>query len=514
MEPEESTVDVTIIRPRRPGTDWPRADDPRWGDPPVAAAPPQDHRHAPAAPGLARDPDLGTRLAALGRAASIAARYATPVQAPAIPAAAELAARGQSRLALQGEVSTSGWAGEVGTEFTVVALAGPTGVGKSSLFNALTGLDLSPAGHLRPTTGEAYACVWGDADPAALLDWLGVAPQRRFRRESPLDAEDEAALRGLVLVDLPDLDSIATGNRIEADRLLQIVDRVIWVLDPQKYADQAAHEYWRQRMGALLDATVVVLNQADLLTAADADRCRADLARLVEAQSPPAQDPAKPAGSPAVPVIAASARTGDGVGDLRGLLEKVVADRLSAVARLESELAEAVASLSRLVPEPGPGEQDLSDAVPELAEDLVAACGVDALAADAAAAGRPRWPWAPARTAPPIPPADPAAVGQAVRRLAERLGQPLPAPWSRQLRTAATMDLDRLPEELAQALTIARGLRSPAWLPGRHRRVVARRLRAAVLTVAREVVAPVRQVLRDYRDVQAALEQAKAPAAE
>jgi hypothetical protein len=43
---------------------------------------------------------------------------------------------------------------------TVVALAGATGSGKSSLFNALSGLQISRVGVRRPTTGIAHACVW------------------------------------------------------------------------------------------------------------------------------------------------------------------------------------------------------------------------------------------------------------------------------------------------------------------------------------------------------------------
>ena len=40
----------------------------------------------------------------------------------------------------------------LGLESTVVALAGPTGVGKSQLFNVLTGSDLAVVGRRRPTT--------------------------------------------------------------------------------------------------------------------------------------------------------------------------------------------------------------------------------------------------------------------------------------------------------------------------------------------------------------------------
>src|ERR1700760_1893461 len=42
---------------------------------------------------------------------------------------------------------------------TVVALAGGTGSGKSTLFNALSGATFSPPGVTRPTTRHVHACV-------------------------------------------------------------------------------------------------------------------------------------------------------------------------------------------------------------------------------------------------------------------------------------------------------------------------------------------------------------------
>src|SRR4051794_21709156 len=45
---------------------------------------------------------------------------------------------------------------------TVVALAGATGSGKSSTFNALTGTDLATVGVRRPTTSSAMAATWGE----------------------------------------------------------------------------------------------------------------------------------------------------------------------------------------------------------------------------------------------------------------------------------------------------------------------------------------------------------------
>src|SRR2546423_10571298 len=111
-------------------------------------------------------------------------------------------------------------------EHSVVALAGATGSGKSSLFNALARHELSRVGVRRPTTGVAHACVWGLDRAQDLLDWLGVPPNRWFYRESALDGDDEQTLRGLVLLDLPDFDSVEESHRVEVDRLLALVDLV------------------------------------------------------------------------------------------------------------------------------------------------------------------------------------------------------------------------------------------------------------------------------------------------
>jgi hypothetical protein len=63
-----------------------------------------------------------------------------------------------------------------GAAHTVVALAGATGSGKSSLFNALAGRDLAATGVRRPTTSATQAAVFTTgptlrADAAGLLSW-------------------------------------------------------------------------------------------------------------------------------------------------------------------------------------------------------------------------------------------------------------------------------------------------------------------------------------------------------
>ncbi len=229
-------------------------------------------------------------------------------------------------------------------EHTVVALAGSTGSGKSSLFNALTELELSGVGVRRPTTSEAHACVWGADGAGPLLDRLEVPNRHRIDRETALDGDDLSYLRGLVLLDLPDHDSTSATHRRTVERLVELVDVIVWVVDPQKYADAALHERYLRRFAGHGSVTVVVLNAIDKLSPEDADACVADLRRLL------VED-----GFSDATVVATSARTGEGVGDLRALIADAVRRREAAVARLQADITRVVVPLAEAV---GPGAAD------------------------------------------------------------------------------------------------------------------------------------------------------------
>ncbi|GII22326.1 GTPase [Planosporangium mesophilum] len=369
-------------------------------------------------------------------------------------------------------------------EHTVVALAGATGSGKSSLFNALARLQLSQVGVRRPTTGVAHACVWGAEHSGELLEWLGVPPSRRFRRESALDGDDERKLRGLVLLDLPDFDSVEEAHRVESDRLLSLVDLVIWVLDPQKYADRVVHERYLSHFARHRDVTVVVLNQTDRLEPADAERCLEDLKRLLTTD-----------GLDGVPVLATSAVDRPGPRQLRDLLEGAVAKRRAALERLGGDLDDVVAAFEPLL---GPEAAEHSvdrESIETLTTALAGAAGVPMVTDATRRAYRRRalaemgWPvsrWlgrlrpdplrrlrlgdagaavTEATSLPPAAPAERAAVGLALRALGDRAGAGLPEPWPGAILDAARSRADDLPDELD--VVIARtdlGVsRRPAW---------------------------------------------------
>ena len=270
-------------------------------------------------PAAARQPAAGTelpaRLAALARLIQIgAARSAGGgFSAEVLSDAEALLARAGERLRLS-------------SVHTVVALAGGTGSGKSSLFNRLAGADFSTVGITRPVTKDVHACVWGVAGSGSLLEWLGVPRRYRYARASALD-RGEDSLTGLVLLDLPDHDSVMTHASDLVDRLVGLADLMVWVLDPQKYADAAVHRRFLVPLAGHSEVLAVVLNQSDLLTGSQIEDCVGDLRRLLDSEE-----------LPEVQILVTSAATGEGMEELRKLLIDAVAVRRAASDRIAADV--------------------------------------------------------------------------------------------------------------------------------------------------------------------------------
>ncbi|KAA1418118.1 ABC transporter [Mumia zhuanghuii] len=252
---------------------------------------------------------------------------------------------------------------------TVVALAGATGSGKSSLFNAVAGIELSAVGVRRPTTSWAMAVAWGDSGTRELLSWMGIAERQQMSLTSPLGSTtDDTNLDGLVLLDLPDHDSTEVAHHLEVDRLVQYADVFVWVLDPQKYADAAIHDRYLRPLARHAAVTMVVLNQIDKLPPEKWDGALQDVRRLL------AED-----GLAGVPVLAVSALRGDGVDDLKRALVRRIRDKQAAGMRTGADvehIAKAFEQLSGDAPAIGLTDSDRDQLVDTLAD----AAGIAAVA--------------------------------------------------------------------------------------------------------------------------------------
>lgn len=217
-----------------------------------------------------------------------------------------------------------------------LALVGGTGVGKSTLVNAMAGEEVSEASVKRPTTSEPVAWLSPGTEDAAsqLVEWLGV---------DGTVAGEAGRLEGVIVLDLPDFDSVVSSHRETVDRLLPRVDAVWWVVDPQKYDDERLFEYLRRSRP---DAAVrVVLNKADLLTDEETRVVVDDIKRrLAEA------------GLSRVTVSSVAAIRGTGMSDLIGSVAAGAEAKKVVLERLRSDALEAVDGLAA-----GAGADDETD---------------------------------------------------------------------------------------------------------------------------------------------------------
>jgi energy-coupling factor transporter ATP-binding protein EcfA2 len=230
----------------------------------------------------------------------------------------------------------------------VVALVGGTGVGKSTILNALGGRNVSEAGVRRPTTSAPVAWVAESAadEVRPLLDRLGVGRTRTH-------SSDELAR--VVIVDLPDVDSLDASHASTVETVLPKLDVVAWVTDPEKYADSALHDAFLRDWLPRLDRQIVILNKADRLDGEARESVARDLERvLIREMAPGARTP---------PVIATSAADGaNGVAELRDWLASAADAKAVVAGRLASS---ARAALGELASEAGVSAADTTPLVGE-----------------------------------------------------------------------------------------------------------------------------------------------------
>lgn len=354
---------------------------------------------------------------------------------------------------------------------TVVAIAGATGSGKSSTYNALTGLELSSVGIRRPTTSWATAVVWGSEGAGELLDWLGIPPRHQTMRDSMLDTHrEDGAFDGVVLLDLPDHDSTEVSHHLEVDRLIAVSDLMVWILDPQKYADAAVHDRYFKPMATHQDVILVALNHIDTVPVERRQAMVDDVRRLLAAD-----------GLPDVTVLPISAREGIGMAELRAEIQRRVQDKRSTSARVEADI---VAAAGRLEAVGGttPARELPAQRVRDLEEAVADAAGVsavvDSIERTVGARARSAIAWPPFLLLgrrdpdvealdrdPRVSQVDRPTLDTAVRGLADEAEEGVGPAWAPHLRAAATAGLGEVGDELDRKLArVDLGGRLPLWL--------------------------------------------------
>ena len=414
---------------------------------------------------------LHERLEALERALAALDGIAP---GPAVDSTRELLSRIDHRRALS-------------AEHTVIGLFGATGSGKSSLLNALIGKDVARAAVRRPTTSAPLAAVLGDAGSEALLDWLEVEERHALDEGTALARaaskpargrrarRTEAGTPGVVLLDLPDLDSVESAHRDIAERMTGMVDVIVWVTDPQKYADALLHHEFVRPFAGHDAVTVLVLNQVDRLREAEREGVLASLAAIARAD-----------GLESAPVLAASAETGEGIEELREHLLGIARSREAVVERHRADVRGAAARLREAADPTGMAERSSPAAIDTLVEDLSLAARVEPVARAVGgsyrhrAARRVGWPplrWIRSVRADPLarlgigrgrdgeglertslPAPDAAASARAsggVRRFADDASAGGSDPWRAAVRAAARSEEEALPDALDQAVAEA-----------------------------------------------------------
>ncbi len=154
---------------------------------------------------------------------------------------------------------------DVDRPLLVVVLMGGTGVGKSTLLNALAGGPIAQASFTRPTTRDPVVYYPVTVKPDRLPAEL---------RNCRLSPHDRPALEHKVIVDTPDLDSNEPENRERLKQVLPVADIVLYVGSQEKYHDQIGWELFLEQRRRR--AFAFVLNKWDRCVHAGTSGLRPD----------------------------------------------------------------------------------------------------------------------------------------------------------------------------------------------------------------------------------------------
>ncbi|MCB2185224.1 MAG: GTPase domain-containing protein [Deltaproteobacteria bacterium] len=143
-------------------------------------------------------------------------------------------------------------------KYPVAVLFGPSGAGKSSFFRTFSGLPVPVSPAIRPTTFASLASVPGDLrenEVAGMFPGFRVAPLDPDQASLSANLGDPATPAGLlfftpgrgpalplVLVDVPDFNTVETLNRQKAEAMVRRAEVVLFLVYKEGYADERTVE--------------------------------------------------------------------------------------------------------------------------------------------------------------------------------------------------------------------------------------------------------------------------------
>jgi hypothetical protein len=144
--------------------------------------------------------------------------------------------------------------------FLTVGLLGGTGVGKSTLMNALAGSPIASTNHRRPHTDRVLIYRHASTPvPPAFIE--AEVPWQEITHHTD-------SIKQILLCDLPDFDSLLGEHRQQVLGFLEHLDLLVWVTSPEKYADGRFYDFLKLVPKAARNFSFV-LNKGDLLFEAE-----------------------------------------------------------------------------------------------------------------------------------------------------------------------------------------------------------------------------------------------------